>query len=365
MQRLKAILVVIVISAKTSLYECVGKGTENMKIMVTGGSGFIGTNFIKYWLDKYHEDVVVNVDKMTYAAVETNHEDTALAYPERYFFEKADICDYDTMLSIVKKYEIETIVNFAAESHNSYAIINPTVFYQTNLMGVQTLLELTRRGYVKRLHHISTCEVYGSLELDSNEKFYEDSPLFPNTPYNSAKACGDLAVRAYVKTYDVPVTLSNCANNYGPYQFVEKMIPLFVTNLILGKPLTLYKESQNRREWLHVKDHCRAIDDILHKGELGRTYNIGSGCEKSIEDIAGHILAYFNKGDADKVYIPDRPSHDKRYLLDSSRIRKELGWKPEVNFEDGLNETIEWYLKNEKWWRPLLERRVVDETKWK
>lgn len=336
-----------------------------MKLLVTGGSGFIGTNFIKYWLMRHPDDLVVNVDAMTYAAVERNHYDTKEAHPHNYFFEKANICDYDSIEKIVTKYSIDTIVNFAAESHNSYAIINPTVFYQTNLMGTQTLLEILRREKVKRLHHISTCEVFGSLELDSDQVFHEDSPMFPNTPYNSAKACADLALRAYRKTYGVPVTSSNCSNNYGPYQFIEKLIPLFVTNLLQDKPVTLYRTSQNKREWLYVGDHCIAIEKILLEGAIGRSYNIGSGEEKSIEEIADFILEYMGKSSDYKTYISDRPSHDARYLLDSGRIRSELGWAPETSFETGMERTIDWYIKNQDWWKPLVGKSFVNEAEWK
>lgn len=335
-----------------------------MNMMVTGGNGFIGTNFIKYWLKKYPDDVVVNVDAVTYAGIGNNHSDTERDYPGRYFFVKADICDYQAMLEVVYKFSIDTIVNFAAESHNSYSIINPTKFFMSNLIGTQTLLELTRQEKVKRMHHISTCEVYGDLPLDSDEAFFEDSPLLPNSPYNASKACADLAVRAYFRTYKIPVTISNCSNNYGPYQFIEKLIPLFITNLMQDKKLTLYRSSSNRREWLHVLDHCSAIDTILSKGVLGEKYNIGSGCEKSIEDIAAILLKKFNKSDDYKEYVPDRPSHDMRYLLDSSKLRKELGWKPQIEFESGIESTIDWYIEHEDWWRKLIGHTVVSETAW-
>lgn len=227
------------------------------------------------------------------------------------------------------------------------------------------MLEIVRREKVKRMHHISTCEVFGSLELDSDEVFHEDSPMFPNTPYNSAKACADLAVRAYRKTYGIPVTSSNCSNNYGPYQFIEKLIPLFITNLLQDKPITLYKTSQNKREWLYVEDHCTAIEKILLEGEIGRNYNIGSGEEKSIEDIADYVLTRLGKSTEYKTYIPDRPSHDARYLLDSSRIRNELGWLPKTSFETGMEKTISWYIENQEWWKPLLNKSLVNEMNWK
>ena len=335
-----------------------------MNIIVTGGAGFIGSNFIRQRINSHPDDLIVNVDILTHAGVKESLIDVEKSHNDRYFFEKTDICDYDAVETIVKKYKIAGIINFAAESHNSYALINPTAFYRTNLMGTQNLLEITRKNKLERFHHISTCEVYGDLALDSKEKFYEDSPLAPNTPYNSSKACADLAVNAYFKTFAVPVTISNCSNNYGPYQFPAKLIPLFVTNLIQNKPLTLYKESMNKREWLHVDDHCSAINAIFDNGTIGETYNIGSGIEKSIEEISDIILSHMGRTSSEKTYVPSRPAHDRRYLLDSSKIRRVLGWKPEVDFEDGIKAAIDWYINNTEWWKPLLNRRPLDEANW-
>jgi dTDP-glucose 4,6-dehydratase len=332
-----------------------------MNIMVTGGYGFIGSNFIRYWHQNHPDDFIVNVDKLTYAAVTASLADI----DSNYAFEKADICDFDDINRIVNDYSIDVIVNFAAESHNSYSITNPTIFYKTNMMGTQTLMEITRLNKnIKRLHHISTCEVYGDMALDSKEAFTQESPLKGNSPYNSAKACANLAANAYSRTYGIPITISICSNNYGPYQFPEKLIPLFITNLIQDKPITLYKESQNKREWLHVMDHCRAIDAILSAGRIGETYHIGSGIEKSVENIAATILRYFGKSDECKVYVPSRPSHDRRYLLDTTKIKNELGWEAQIPFENGMDETIRWYVENENWWRPLLDRRPEKEDQW-
>ena len=331
-----------------------------MNIMVAGGLGFIGTNFILYWFGAHGGDAIVNVDNCTYAAVWENQEDFPAG--RRYFFEKADIADYAAMDRIVKRHGIDVIVNFAAESHNSYSVVNPTAFYRTNLLGAQTLMEVARNNpRVKRLHHVSTCEVYGDMPLDSGGAFTESSPLGGNSPYSSSKACGNLAAGAYFRTFGTPITVSVCSNNYGPYQFPEKLVPLFITDLMQGKPLTLYAQSGHKREWLHVADHCRAIGLIIEKGEPGEVYNIGSGVEKSIEEVADAILGCFGKSAAEKTYIQPRPSHDRRYLLDSSKIRDALGWEPSISFDDGIKEVAAWYADNERWWAPLLGRRVVEE----
>lgn len=334
-----------------------------MNLLVTGGCGFIGANFILYWMEKYPQDRIINVDLCTYAAVKESL--AAVENSDRYCMVKADISDYEAMEKIVRNHNVDCIVNFAAESHNSNSIVNPTAFYKTNLLGLQTLLEVVRKNKgVKRLHHISTCEVYGDLDLNSGEAFDESSPLSGNSPYSSSKACAQLAARAYCKTYKIPVTVSVCSNNYGPYQFPEKLIPLFVTNVLEGKPLTLYKESNFKREWLHVKDHCRAIEAILLNGKDGEIYNIGSGVEKSVEEIADIIEDYFGAGGVQRVIVPSRPSHDRRYLLNSEKIRAELSWKPEIPFEEGIKATIDWYAGSRGWWEPLLKRKRVDEKDW-
>ena len=257
------------------------------------------------------------------------------------------------------------MVNFAAESHNSLAVVDPGRFFQTNVLGTQSLLEAARRAGGTRLHHVSTCEVYGDLALDSDESFTEDSPFRPRTPYNASKAGGDHAVRAYFETWGLPTTITNCSNNYGPFQFPEKVIPLFVTNALDDKPLPMYASTQNRREWLHVRDHCRAIELALERGTEGETYNVGSGIEASIEEIADRVLELTGKPESLKTIVPDRPGHDRRYLLDSSRIERELGWQPEIGFEEGLLETVEWYSANRAWWEPLKERLQVEETAWR
>jgi dTDP-glucose 4,6-dehydratase len=257
---------------------------------------------------------------------------------------------------------IGVVVNFAAESHNSLAVLDPGRFFRTNVLGTQTLLEAGRRHGLTRFHHISTCEVYGDLSLDSDEAFTEESPYRPRTPYNASKAAADHAVRAYFETFGLPVTITNCSNNYGPHQFPEKVIPLFLTNALDDRALPLYASTQNRREWLHVDDHCRAIDLVLEQGREGETYNVGSGVERSIEEIADLVLELTDKADSLKSIVPDRPGHDRRYLLDCSKIQREVGWKPETRFEDGVREVADWYAGNRWWWKPLKERAPVAET---
>ena len=332
-------------------------------ILVTGGSGFIGTNFIRYWLAEHPADRVVNYDLLTYAANPANLGDLE-AEPGRYAFVQGDIGDYDLALETLRVHEIDIVVNFAAESHNSRAVVQPEVFFQTNVVGTVQLMRAALAVGISRFHHVSTCEVFGDLPLDCDDAFTESAPLVPRTPYNASKAGADLAVNAFFGTYGLPVTISNCANNYGPYQFPEKLIPHFVVSVLQGRPMTLYRSSRNRREWLHVDDHCRAIDLILERGTVGETYNVGSGVEVDVEGIADRILRLLHADQSLKTYVPDRPSHDRRYLLDSTKLRGELGWLPEINFEAGFEQTVRWYRNNREWWQPLLERIEIDETAW-
>jgi dTDP-glucose 4,6-dehydratase len=335
-----------------------------MNLLVTGGAGFIGSNFIRYWLERYPEDQVLNLDRLTYAGNFASLEDVAARFSDRYAFVRGDIGNVDLVEHLLGERRIEAVVNFAAESHNSRAVLDPAAAFRTNVLGTQTLMEACCRQGTPRVHHVSTCEVFGDLDLDSPDSFTEEHPYRPRTPYNAAKAGGDLAVRSYHETFGLPVTLSTCANNYGPYQFPEKLIPLFVTNAIDNQPLPLYRSSANRREWLHVTDHCRAIDLILRRGKIGELYNIGSGVEQSVEQITDRILALLGKPESLKTYVPDRPGHDRRYLLNGSKIRRELGWEPQVAFEEGLRQTVEWYVENEGWWRPLKSRLAVQESGW-
>jgi dTDP-glucose 4,6-dehydratase len=332
-----------------------------MRILVTGGAGFIGSNFVRFWLERHPDDHVVVLDLLTYAGNRASLDDVA----ERVVFVEGDIGDGELVERVLRDEELDTIVNFAAESHNSLAVVDPGRFFRTNVLGTQTLLEAARAIGLQRFHHISTCEVYGDLPLDTDELFTEESPYRPRTPYNASKASADHAVRAYSETYGLPVTITNCSNNYGPYQFPEKVIPLFVTNALDDQPLPLYASTQNRREWLHAFDHCTAIELVLQAGVEGETYNVGSGVEKSIEEIADGVLELTGKPASLKTIVPDRPGHDRRYLLDSSKLRRELGWEPVIEFERGLEETVAWYAEQRVWWEPLKGRAPVEETAWR
>jgi dTDP-glucose 4,6-dehydratase len=332
-----------------------------MRILVTGGAGFIGSNFVRFWLERHPDDHVVVLDLLTYAGNRASLDDVA----DRIVFVEGDIGDRELAERVLRDEELDTIVNFAAESHNSLAVVDPSRFFRTNVLGTQTLLEAARTIGVRRFHHISTCEVYGDLPLDTDEEFTEESSYRPRTPYNASKASADHAVRAYSETYGLPVTITNCSNNYGPYQFPEKVIPLFVTNALDDLPLPLYASTQNRREWLHALDHCSAIELVLQAGAEGETYNVGSGIEKSIEEIADGVLELTGKPASLKTIVPDRPGHDRRYLLDSSKLRRELGWEPAIGFERGLQETVAWYAEHRVWWEPLKDRAPVEVTAWR
>jgi dTDP-glucose 4,6-dehydratase len=330
-------------------------------ILVTGAAGFIGTNFVHYWREQHPDDGVVALDALTYAGVRENVD----GLPGVSFVE-ADIGDTDEIVAVLDRHDVDRIVNFAAESHNSLAILDPARFFRTNVLGTQGLCEAAKRAGVHRFHHVSTCEVYGDLDLDADEKFTEESPYRPRTPYNAAKAGGDHVVRAYYETWDLPITITNCANNYGAYQFPEKVIPFFTTQALQDRELPMYASTQNRREWIHALDHCRAIDAILASGRVGETYHVGTGIERSIEQIADAVLTHLDKPFSLKTIVPDRPGHDRRYVLDWSKIRRELGWEPVVDWEGGLAETIDWYATHREWWEPLRDRApVVESSAWK
>jgi dTDP-glucose 4,6-dehydratase len=332
-----------------------------MRLLVTGGAGFIGSNFVHYWLERHPDDHLVVLDLLTYAGDRSSLADVEGGLT----FVEGDIADLELCERLFEAESVEVVVNFAAESHNSLAVVDPGRFFRTNVLGTQSLLEAARRVGVQRFHHVSTCEVYGDLPLESEEMFTEESPYRPRTPYNASKAGADHAVRAYHETYGLPVTITNCSNNYGPFQFPEKVIPLFVTNALDDVELPLYASTANKREWLHVRDHCRAIELVLEHGRVGETYNVGSGVEKSIVEIADVVLELTGKPDNLKTIVPDRPGHDRRYLLDSSKLGRELGWKPDIAFEAGMRETVAWYTARRDWWEPLKERALVQETAWR
>jgi dTDP-glucose 4,6-dehydratase len=332
-----------------------------VRLLVTGGAGFIGSNFVHYWLERHPADELVVYDLLTYAG---NRESLA-AVEDRIAFVHGDICDRELAEATLREHGTEVVVNFAAESHNSLAVVDPTRFFRTNVLGTQTLLDASRAAGVGRFHHVSTCEVYGDLALDTDEVFTEESPYRPRTPYNASKAGADHAVRAYSETFGLPVTITNCSNNYGPFQFPEKVIPLFATNALDDEALPMYASTGNKREWLHVVDHCDAIDLVLREGRPGETYNVGSGVEATIEEIADRVLELTGKPASLKTIVPDRPGHDRRYLLDATKIATELGWAPTRGFDEGLAETVAWYEANRAWWEPLKARALVQETAWK
>ena len=332
-----------------------------MRLLVTGGAGFIGSNFVHYWLEQHPGDHLVVYDLLTYAG---NRESLA-PVEDRIVFVEGDICDRELAEATLRANEVEVVVNFAAESHNSLAVVDPTRFFRTNVIGTQTLLDASRAAGVERFHHVSTCEVYGDLDLDTDEVFTEESPYRPRTPYNASKAGADHAVRAYFETFGLPVTITNCSNNYGPFQFPEKVVPLFTTNAIDDEPLPMYASTQNKREWLHVLDHCEAIELVLRRGRPGETYNVGSGVEATIEEIADRVLELTGKPASLKKIVPDRPGHDRRYLLDAGKIQEELGWTASRGWDEGLAETVAWYEQNRAWWEPLKKRAPVEESAWK
>ena len=321
-----------------------------MKLLVTGGAGFIGSNFILYWLKKYPQDKIINLDKLTYAGNLENLK--SIEKNPNYEFVQGDICDPKLVNSLTEK--VDTIVHFAAESHVDRSIFDPAPFIKTNIEGTYVLLESAFKNKVKRFHHISTDEVFGALELNSTIKFNDLSPYNPHSPYSASKASSDHLVRAYFDTYQLPITISNCSNNFGPYQFPEKLIPLAITNIIEGGKVPIYGDGLYVRDWLYVEDHCKAIDLILNKGKIGETYLVGGLTEDvSNLEIIKKILKIMGKDESEIEYVKDRPGHDRRYAVDWSRINKELGWKPNYGFDEYLEQTISWYKNNQEWWRRI------------
>ena len=325
-----------------------------MKLLITGGTGFIGSNFIHYWLKNHPDDKIINLDKLTYAGNLDNLKDVE-NHP-KYQFAQGDICDEDLVNELMSGVDI--VVHFAAESHVDRSITGPQIFVQTNVVGTQILLDAALQHEVKRFHHISTDEVYGSLELDSQEKFHELRKYDPHSPYSASKAGADHLVLAYHHTYNLPVTISNCSNNFGPYQYPEKLIPFFVTNLIDDQKVPVYGDGLYVRDWLYVEDHCYAIDLILTKGKPGETYCIGGNAEIPNIELTRKILKLMGKSEKFINYVQDRPGHDRRYAIDASKIENELGWKPIYNFDEALQKTVAWYQENEWWWRKLRDKKV-------
>jgi dTDP-glucose 4,6-dehydratase len=321
-----------------------------MNILITGGCGFIGSNFVRYMLEEHPEHSVINLDKLTYAGNLENLAD--VADNSRYTFIKADICDRSAVDAVVKKFSVEAIINFAAESHVDRSIVGPSIFIETNIGGTNVLLDVAKESGIQRFVQISTDEVYGSL--GPTGKFREDSQLHPNSPYSASKAAADLLALAYHHTFGLPVIITRCSNNYGPYQFPEKLIPLMIANALENKQLPVYGDGLNIRDWLYVRDHCTAIDLVLMKGKVGEVYNIGGENEWKNIDIVRLLLKIIEKSDSLITFVKDRLGHDRRYAIDASKIMNELGWKPIVTFEEGLAKTIKWYMHNKSWWRRIM-----------
>lgn len=324
-----------------------------MKICVTGGAGFIGSNFVHYMVNTYPNDFIVNCDLLTYAGnLESLKE---VENKKNYRFVQGDISDNAFIDQLFKKEHFDAVVNFAAESHVDRSIKDPGIFLRTNILGTQALLDASRKYNVKRYHQVSTDEVYGDLPLDRLDLFFtEETPIHTSSPYSASKAGADLLVQAYQRTFKVPATISRCSNNYGPYHFPEKLIPLMISRALNNESLPVYGKGENVRDWLHVYDHCVAIDLILRNGKIGEVYNIGGHNERTNLEVVKTILKALNKPESLIQYVTDRAGHDLRYAIDPTKIETELGWKPKYNFDTGIAQTIQWYLDNESWWKNIL-----------
>ncbi len=321
-----------------------------MRILVTGGAGFIGNCFIRYMLNKYPDYKIINLDALTYCGNLENLKDITTS---NYSFIKGNICDKALVADVM--HNVDCVVNFAAESHVDNSINNPEIFIETNVKGVLNLLESAKNAEIDRFLQVSTDEVYGTLGKDGY--FYETTPLAPNSPYSASKASADLLVRAYFETYKMPVLITRCSNNYGPYQYPEKLIPFFIAKLLNNEKVPVYGDGMNIRDWLYVYDHCSAIDAVLHKGRIGEVYNIGGHNEKTNIEITKIILKAMGKDESYIEYVTDRLGHDRRYAISNDKITSELGWRPEVKFEDGIKKTIEWYLNNKEWLENIKNRK--------
>ncbi|KEK24786.1 dTDP-glucose 4,6-dehydratase [Bacillus gaemokensis] len=323
-----------------------------MNILVTGGAGFIGSNFVHYMLRTHETYRIINYDALTYSG---NLENLySVDQDSRYSFIKGDIQNRELVEYVIQQYQVQAIINFAAESHVDRSIENPIPFYNTNVIGTVTLLELVKKYPHIKLVQVSTDEVYGSLGDEG--KFTEHTSLDPSSPYSSSKASADMIALSYYKTYQLPIIVTRCSNNYGPYQYPEKLIPLMITNALEGKKLPLYGDGLNIRDWLHVNDHCSAIDIVLHKGNFGEVYNIGGNNEKTNIDVVEQIMNLLGKTKQDLRFVADRLGHDRRYAIDATKMKEELGWEPQYTFEQGLEETVKWYKENRQWWKPLKEQ---------
>ena len=324
-----------------------------MTIIVTGGAGFIGSNFVFHMLQSHPDYRIVCLDKLTYAGNLSTLE--PVLQQDNFRFVKADICDRQAVDKLFQEEKPDIVVNFAAESHVDRSIENPGIFLETNIMGTAVLMDACRKYGIQRYHQVSTDEVYGDLPLDRPDLFFtEETPLHTSSPYSSSKASADLLVMAYYRTYGLPVTISRCSNNYGPYHFPEKLIPLMIANALADKPLPVYGNGENVRDWLYVEDHCRAIDLIIHNGKVGEVYNVGGHNEKRNIDIVRIICQELGKPESLIVHVEDRKGHDRRYAIDPAKIHRELGWLPETKFEDGIKKTIKWYLEHKKWWQDII-----------
>lgn len=326
---------------------------NKFKLLVTGGAGFIGGNFVQYMINKYPDYEIYNLDLLTYAGDLTKHKE--IENNKCYHFIQADITDRETIMSLFEKEKFDYVVHFAAESHVDRSITDPSVFVKTNVLGTQTLLDASKENRIKKFLHVSTDEVYGDLEFDPTTFFTEETPLQANSPYSASKASSDLLVHAYHETFGLPMNITRCSNNYGPYHFPEKLIPLTISRVVNDEKVPIYGNGQNVRDWLHVMDHCTAIDLVMHKGVNGEVYNVGGHNERTNLEVVQAIIKALGKSEDLIDFVEDRLGHDRRYAIDPTKL-EQLGWKPTYNFESGIDQTIQWYLENENWWKTILSK---------
>lgn len=328
-----------------------------MNILVTGGAGFIGSNFVHYMLEQHPTYKIINLDLLTYAGNIENLSD--ISDNPQHIFVQGNITNKELVRHLIQEHQVTHLINFAAESHVDRSILNPSIFVETNIQGTLALLDVAKEFHLEKYLQVSTDEVYGSLGAEGY--FTEETPLAPNSPYSASKTGADLLVRSYYETYDMNVNITRCSNNYGPYHFPEKLIPLMISNALDGKSLPIYGDGENVRDWLHVYDHCQAIDLVLHKGRKGEVYNVGGHNERTNNQIVDIIIEKLKASPELKIYVDDRLGHDKRYAIDPTKLENELGWTPKYTFETGIIDTIDWYLTNEAWWRPLQEKAKLSQ----